>query len=162
MRKFSIYALLLIWTHSYCQELNLPVASQYLADNPFVLSPTFAGIGDNVSVRANGFTQWVGIKGAPNNQALYANLRIADRSGAGISLYNDTNGYTSQKGLRVSFSHHIILDYYSEQYLSFGLSYNLNTFKIDIGEFNPTFENPVIDPRITDDRAVINLSLIHI
>src|SRR5690606_15255371 len=118
MKKLIIYSLFLVLTHSYGQELNLPVFTQYLADNPFVISPTFAGIGDNVSIRANGLTQWVGIKGAPDNQSIYADFRIANRSGVGVSLYNDRNGYTVQKGFKVSYAHHLILDYYSKQYLS--------------------------------------------
>ena len=44
--------------------------------------------------------------------------------------YNDKNGNTMQKGLKFSFAHHIILDRYDEQFLSFGLSYNINTFRI--------------------------------
>jgi|SRR5690554_713897 len=156
MKKLLIFSLFFVLTQSYSQELNLPVWTQYLADNPFVISPTYAGIGDNLRIRANGLTQWVGIKGAPDNQSLYADLRIADRSGVGLSLYNDKNGYTLQKGLKVSFAHHLILDYHSKQYLSFGISYNLNSFRIDIDKFQPTYETPIIDPRVTDDRANSN------
>jgi type IX secretion system PorP/SprF family membrane protein len=134
----------------------LPVFTQYLTDNNFVVSPTFAGIGDNLKIRANGLTQWVGIKGAPDNQSLYADFRIADRSGIGLSLYNDRNGNTIQTGAKFSFAHHIILDYYSKQYLSFGISYNINNFKIDINNFNTTYENPTIDPFVTDDRRTSN------
>ncbi|MDO1500469.1 type IX secretion system membrane protein PorP/SprF [Winogradskyella maritima] len=145
---------------SFCsvraQELNLPVWTQYLADNAFVVSPTFAGIGDNLKIRANGLTQWVGIKGAPDNQSLYADIRIADRSGLGFSVYNDRNGNTIQTGGKLSFAHHLILDRTSEQYLSFGLSYNINNFRIDINNFNTTVENPTIDPFVTDDRRTTN------
>ena len=51
MKKITLYILLLLCTYSYGQELNLPVWTQYLADNPFVVSPTYAGIGDNFRVR---------------------------------------------------------------------------------------------------------------
>lgn len=156
MKKFILSLVLMAVTTSYSQELNLPVFTQYLADNPFVISPAFAGIGDNLRVRANGLTQWVGIKDAPQNQSLYADFRVLDRSGVGISLYNDRNGYTRQTGAKVSFAHHIILDYYSKQYLSFGLSYNFNTFRIDTDEFNTTIEHPVIDPSVTDNRYNAN------
>ena len=54
------------------QELTIPQLSQYLADNPFVMSPTYAGIGDHVKIRINGLTQWVGIKDAPDTQSLAA------------------------------------------------------------------------------------------
>lgn len=156
MQKSLIYLLFVIIANSYGQELNLPVFTQYLADNNFVVSPTYAGIGDNLKIRANGLTQWVGIKNAPNNQSLYADFRIASRSGVGLSFYNDKNGNTVQSGAKVSFAHHLILDYYSKQYLSFGLSYNLNHFRIDIQEFNTTIEQPILDPFVTDDRAINN------
>ena len=156
MKKLIIYLLLLIVTYSYGQELNLPVFTQYLAENNFVISPTYAGISDNLRIRANGLTQWVGIKDAPDNQSLYADFRIASRSGVGLSLYNDKNGNTIQTGAKFSFAHHLILDYYSKQYLSFGISYNMNYFKIDIQNFNTTIEQPVLDPFVTDDRATMN------
>ena len=146
----------MIVIQGHSQELNLPVFTQYLADNDFVVSPTFAGIGDNFRIRLNGLTQWVGIKHAPQNQALYADIRLGNRSGTGISAYNDRNGNTQQKGMKFSFAHHLILDYKSRQYLSFGISYNINHFRIAIEDFNTTYENPTIDPSVTDDRAITN------
>ncbi|TDD99676.1 PorP/SprF family type IX secretion system membrane protein [Flavobacterium cellulosilyticum] len=152
MKNIIISFLLLTVTFSYGQELNIPVATQYLADNPFVISPTFAGIGDNLRIRANGMKQWVGIKDSPENQSVYADFRIADQSGVGVSFYNDKNGYTSQSGAKFSFAHHIILNYYTKQYLSFGLSFNVNNFKIDISQLVPN----TYDPSITDDRFTSN------
>ena len=156
MRNLIIYLFFLVVAKSYSQELNLPVFTQYLADNNFVVSPTYAGIGDNLKIRANGLTQWVGIKGAPQNQSLYGDFRIADRSGIGLSLYNDKNGNTLQTGVKFSFAHHLILDYYTKQYLSFGISYNINTFRLNINNFNTTVENPTLDPFITNDRRTAN------
>lgn len=153
MKKIAILSFLfLAATLGYGQELNLPVFTQYLADNPFVIAPTYAGIGDNVRIRANGLTQWVGIKGAPDNQSIYGDFRIADQSGIGVSFYNDKNGNTNQAGAKFSFAHHLILNYYSKQYLSFGMSYNINNFSIDIANLVPT--NP--DFAIVDDRKVKN------
>lgn len=124
--------------------------SQYLADNPFVMSPTYAGIGDHVKIRINGLTQWVGIKDAPDTQSLAADARIGETSGLGMMLYNDSNGQTKQRGARVSFAHHLVLDRYDDQFLSFGLSYNFNQFRIDIEKFD------ALDPTVTDDRATTN------
>lgn len=153
MKKITILSFLfLAVTSGYGQELSIPVFTQYLADNPFVISPTYAGIGDNLRIRANGLTQWVGIKDAPDNQSVFADFRIADQSGVGISLYNDRNGNTYQTGAKASFAHHIILDYYSKQYLSFGLSFNINNFRIDSANLSPT--DP--DYGITDDRKTSN------
>ena len=140
----------------HSQELNLPVFTQYLADNDFVISPTYAGIGDNLKIRANGLTQWVGIKNAPDNQSIYADFRIANRSGIGVSAYNDKNGNTRQKGVKFSFAHHLTLDYKTKQFLSLGVSYNINSFRIEIENFNTTFDTPIIDPAVTDDRSISN------
>ncbi|OAB78015.1 PorP/SprF family type IX secretion system membrane protein [Cochleicola gelatinilyticus] len=156
MKTILKYLLILTLTQSYGQEFNLPVFTQYLADNDFVVSPTFAGIGDNFRIRANGLMQWVGIKNAPQNQAVYADIRMANRSGAGISAYNDRNGNTRQQGIKLSYAHHLILDYKSKQYLSLGLSFNVNSFRIAIEDFNTTYDIPIVDPSITDDRAVVN------
>ena len=134
------------------QELNSPQLTQYLADNPFVLSPTYAGIGDHVKVRLNGLTQWVGIKDAPDTQSLAADARIGNRSGLGMFLYNDRNGYTRQQGARLSFAHHLTLDKYQDEFLSFGISYNFNQFRIDIEEFIDATN----DPTVTDDRSTSN------
>lgn len=151
MRKIFLSLLIFTCLNIFSQELNLPVFTQYLADNNFVVSPTFAGIGDNLRVRANGLTQWVGIKNAPDNVSLYADMRFTSQDGLGLTLYNDKNGNTRQNGAKLSYAHHIILDYNSEQYMSFGLSYNINNFKIDIEKFNIPF-----DPSITDDRFTAN------
>ncbi|WP_298535633.1 type IX secretion system membrane protein PorP/SprF [uncultured Algibacter sp.] len=156
IKQILIGVLLLGVLSGYAQELNLPVFTQYLADNNFVVSPTFAGIGDNVKIRANGLTQWVGIKGAPDNQSIYGDARIANRTGVGASFYNDRNGNTIQTGMKFSFAHHLILDYYTEQYLSFGISYNLNNFRVDINKFNNGNDTPVNNPLITDDRRTSN------
>ncbi|MBO6606390.1 type IX secretion system membrane protein PorP/SprF [Psychroserpens sp.] len=156
MKRTILYTLLFMFALGNSQELNLPVFTQYLADNDFVISPTYAGIGDNFRIRANGLTQWVGIKNAPDNAALYADFRIAKQSGVGISAYTDKNGNTRQKGIKFSFAHHIILDYKSKQFLSFGLSYNINNFRIDIENFDNGDGTPIVDPSITDDRSTNN------
>ena len=57
------------------QELTVPQLSQYLSDNPFLMSPAYAGIGNYVKVRMTGLTQWVGIENAPDTQSLSADVR---------------------------------------------------------------------------------------
>lgn len=150
MKKLLLAVFMASFTSGFAQELNLPAATQYLADNPFVLAPAYAGIGDNARVRVNGFFQWVGIKDAPDNQAVYADLRVLSQSGVGLSFYNDKNGNTRQAGAKVSFAHHIILDYVSKQYLSFGLSYNFNSFRIETDKITTP------DTGITNDRYTSN------
>ena len=149
-RIFAICIMLLCAIGLRSQELTLPQLSQYLADNPFIISPTYAGVGDHIKVRLNGLTQWVGIEDAPDTQSLAADGRLGNRSGVGFVLYNDSNGETKQRGARLSFAHHLTLDKYDDEFLSFGISYNFNQFRIDI----ENFQNP--DPGVTDDRATTN------
>jgi len=151
MSKRLLFLILLFCVSTgSAQELTLPQLSQYLADNPFVVSPTYAGIGDYIKVRINGLTQWVGIKDAPDTQSLAADGRVGNRSGVGMILYNDSNGETKQRGARLSFAHHLTLDRYEDEFLSFGLSYNFNQFRIDIENFDG------LDPSVTDDRSTTN------
>lgn len=151
MFKRLIVAILLLTAFvSKGQELTVPQLSQYLADNPFVMSPTYAGIGDHVKIRLNGLTQWVGIKDAPDTQSLAADARIGERSGLGMLLYNDSNGNTKQRGARVSFAHHLTIDRYDDKFLSFGLSYSFNQFRLEIENFNGP------DIGIIDDRSTTN------
>ena len=133
------------------QELTIPQLSQYIADNPFIMAPTYAGIGDHIKVRLNGLTQWVGIEDAPDTQTLAADARVGNRSGIGMLLYNDSNGETKQRGSRVSFAHHLTLNRYDDIFLSFGISYNFNQFRIDVENF--TEFNGQLP---TDDRATTN------
>lgn len=133
------------------QELTIPQLSQYIADNPFLMSPTYAGIGDHIKVRLNGLTQWVGIKDAPDTQTVAADARIGNRSGVGMLMYNDSNGETKQRGARVSFAHHLTLNRYDDIFLSFGISYNFNQFRIDVENFR---DNNGQLP--TDDKSTTN------
>lgn len=135
------------------QELTIPQLSQYLSDNPFLMSPTYAGIGNYVKVRMNGLTQWVGVKDAPDTQSLSADVRLGNRSGIGMVLYNDANGETKQRGGKVSFAHHLTFDKYEESFFSFALSFNLNQIRIDIENFDPEAES---DQAIINDRASSN------
>lgn len=150
MKKIYTLILFCFLIKASAQELNIPTFTQYLADSPFVISPSYAGIGDNVKIRANGLTQWVGIKGAPDNQSVAADMRIEDRSGIGVFLYNDKNGNTKQSGAKFSFAHHLMLDKYSDQFLSLGISYNMNQFRIQIENFNGP------DIGVTNNRAIVN------
>jgi type IX secretion system PorP/SprF family membrane protein len=133
------------------QELTIPQLSQYIADNPFLMSPTYAGVGDHIKIRLNGLTQWVGIENAPDTQTLAADARIGNRSGIGMLMYNDSNGNTRQRGARVSFAHHLTLDRYDDEFLSLGISYNFNQFRIDVENFRD--ENGQIP---TDDKSTVN------
>ena len=133
------------------QELNLPQMNQYLADSEFLIAPTYAGIGDFVRIRLSAGTQWVGVKGAPDYQSLAGDMRLGERSGVGLMLYNDRNGNTKQMGGKATFAHHLTLDRYDNHFISFGISYALNTFRIDIDKFDN-----IPEPQVANDRFTVN------
>lgn len=153
MRKIGLLICVVLLSNlTKAQELALPATNQYLADSEFLIAPTFSGIGNNVRVRASGVSQWVGIKDAPDYQSLSGDMRLGDRSGLGLTLYNDKNGFTKQRGGKFTFSHHLTMDRYDSHFVSFGISYVVNSFSIDIEKFN--MRSP--DIHVTDNRSSVN------
>ncbi len=106
--------------------------------------------------------QWFDQVEAPNLQTLTADVRISNRSGLGITVFNDKNGYHAQKGAYLTYAHHInfsdnlILSkrpYPSKddeiQQLSFGISIGGIQNSLDQTTFDPLDQNFVPDPLIS-------------
>lgn len=132
------------------QEFSMPLLSQYMAENPYVISPTFAGIGPYFQLRVSGMEQWVGVSDAPGTQTVSLDGRFGDVDGVGILLFNDKNGNTRQYGGQLSYAHHLTLNDYRSQFLSFGISYRFTQFKIDVSEFNGD------DPSVYGNKSSFN------
>ena len=103
---------------------GVPVYSDYLSDNYYLIHPSMAGAANCAKVRLTARKQWFGQEDAPQLQTLSFNGRVSDRAGAGIIVFNDKNGYHSQKGLKVSYAYHLLFsrDEIDLNQLSFGLS----------------------------------------
>ncbi|MDC6366100.1 MULTISPECIES: type IX secretion system membrane protein PorP/SprF [Flavobacteriaceae] len=151
MKRIIMSILLISGWLVQAQELTIPQLSQYLSDNPFLMSPSYAGIGNYVKVRMNGLTQWVGIQDAPDTQSLSADVRLGNRSGIGMVLYNDSNGETKQRGGKVSFAHHLTINKYENHFFSMALSFNLNQFRIDIENFKDNNDLAVVNDRASSN-----------
>lgn len=96
-----------------------------------------AGAANCAKVRLTARQQWFGQEDAPALQTLSFNGRIGEQSGAGIIVFNDKNGYHSQKGIKVTYAHHIMFSR-SEvdlNQLSFGMSAGLVQSELDETEF---------------------------
>ncbi len=159
MKKVFLIAILACAVSAFGQEFKLSPYTQYLAENPFVISPTYAGIDEEMSrLRLGGVAQWLGLENAPNTQTLSYDTRLNnERSGVGVLLYNDKNGNTKQIGGQLSYAHHLTLNDANEQYLSLGISYKFNHFKIDTENFttgNP--DTPVDDPSVGTSPSTTN------
>lgn len=144
MKKLIVLLFILLGRSSYSQEVNLPQYINYMGDNSFMISPAFAGIGTDFQIRLNGVSQWIGIKNAPDTQSIYLEKRIGDRFGAGLVIFNDKNGNTSQQGAKISLASHLTLSKFNDSFFSFALSYNFLSFKINTHNFS------------SQDQAVIN------
>lgn len=137
MKKYRIIPILLLFVSNvFGQENDLPQYINHMADNPFLISPAYAGIGSGLQVRLNGVSQWIGVENAPDTQSLTVEARLAERFGGGLTMFNDSNGFTTQKGARISLASHLILSDVYDSFLSLGLSYSFINFGIDTSQNN--------------------------
>ncbi len=146
-RKIYLLALLLVAQFSYSQE-GLPVYSDYLSDNYYLLHPSMAGAANCAKLRLTGRQQWFGQKDAPALQTVSFNGALGERSGGGIIVFNDKNGYHSQTGMKLTYAHHIMFsrDNVDLNQLSFGMSAGFIQSNLDESTFydnNPSFD-PVV------------------
>ena len=135
-KKRYLVLLLFITQISFSQE-GIAVYSDYLSDNIYLIHPSMAGAANCAKVRLTARQQWFGQEDAPALQTLSFNGRIGEQSGAGIIVFNDKNGYHSQKGIKVTYAHHIMFSR-SEvdlNQLSFGMSAGLVQSELDETEF---------------------------
>lgn len=137
--------------YSYSQE-GIPVYSDYLSDNYYLIHPSMAGAANCAKIRLTARKQWFGQDDAPALQTLSFNGRIGERSGAGIIIFNDKNGYHSQKGVKLTYAHHIMFsrDEIDLNQLSFGISGGLIQNQLDETTFGTTFD-PLIYGQIQKD-----------
>ncbi|WP_338731826.1 PorP/SprF family type IX secretion system membrane protein [Mangrovimonas cancribranchiae] len=138
---------------------GLPIYSDYLTDNYYLIHPSMAGASNCAKVRITGRQQWFGDDDAPRLLTASANGRIGDsQSGIGAILYTDKNGYHSQTGGYITYAHHIMFSR-SEvdlNMLSFGLSIGAIQYRLD----ESAFINEPFDPIIAGvDQSATNFNL---
>ena len=122
---------------AWAQE-GLPIYSDYLTDNYYLLYPSMAGVANCNKIRLTGRQQWFGQDDAPQLQTVSYNGRIGDTPSAiGAMAYSDKNGYHSQTGAYVTYAHHILFsrNMIDANMLSFGLSAGMIQYKLDETSF---------------------------
>lgn len=137
---------LVLTTMGSAQE-GLPIYTDYLTDNYYLIHPSMAGVANCSKVRLTGRQQWFGHENAPRLMTMSINGRVGDsQSGIGGILYSDRNGYHSQTGAYATYAHHLLFSR-SEvdlNMLSFGLSVGFIQYKLD----ETTFLAEGFDPQI--------------
>ncbi len=123
-----------LFTHITTSQEGLPIYTDYLTDNYYLIHPSMAGVANCSKIRLTGRQQWFGHEDAPKLLTLSLNGRIGDsQSAIGGILYADKNGYHSQTGAYVTYAHHLMFSR-SEvdlNMLSFGLSAGIIQYKLD-------------------------------
>ena len=144
--KKAYYILLLLVTQLSFAQDGIPIYSDYLADNLYLLHPSMAGAGTYNQVRLTARQQWFDQDEAPNLQTISYNTRLGENSGIGVIAFNDKNGYHSQTGGYITYAHHLMFSRSPADLnqLSFGLSVGIVQTKLDETQFDPTDFDPII------------------
>ncbi len=146
-RKIYLVLALLVAQFSQSQE-GLPVYSDYLSDNYYLLHPSMAGAANCTKLRLTARQQWFGQADAPALQTVSINGSLGERSGGGLIVFNDKNGYHSQTGMKLTYAHHLMFsrDNVDLNQLSFGMSAGFVQSSLDESTFYDN--NPDFDPII--------------
>ena len=144
---FCIFSLLFV-AKNYAQE-TLPIYADYLSDNVYLIHPSAAGIGNTGKLRFTARQQWQGIKDAPTLQTLSFHNRFGRQAAFGFVLFNDSNGFHSQKGVQGTYAYHLDINRASFiNQLSFGLSFTAVQNQVDQSQF---FGDPTVAQLIQSD-----------
>ena len=144
-KKRYLFLALLLSQFSFSQE-GVAVYSDYLSDNYYLIHPSMAGAANCGKIRLTARQQWMGQEDAPALQTVSFNTALDEDgiSGIGMIVFNDKNGYHSQRGAKLTYAHHIRFSRSTVDLnqLSFGLSGAFIQSTIDGKDFTE------FDPRI--------------
>jgi type IX secretion system PorP/SprF family membrane protein len=122
---------------------TLPIYSDYLSDNVYLVHPAAAGFRDCSKIRLTGRTQWIGVNDAPSLQTISIHSKFGEKAGLGFIVFNDKNGYHSQQGIQATYAYHLDFSREDIKQLSFALSLMTVSSKLDISEF--VIDDPIAD-----------------
>ncbi|MBE7640709.1 type IX secretion system membrane protein PorP/SprF [Salegentibacter sp. BLCTC] len=126
----------------------IPVYSDYLTDNLFLIHPSMAGAANRNQIRLTARQQWFDVANAPSLQTLAINGRVGDKLGVGGIVFNDKNGNFSKIGAYAAVAYHLLFSR-SEldlNQLSFGLSAGIIQHRLDQSSFN------IFDPIVSSNK----------
>ena len=152
------YVLALLTVLIFCKygssQEGLPVYTDYLTDNYYLIHPSMAGAANCSKVRLTARQQWFGHEDAPKLLTLSLNGRVGDTPSAfGGILYADKNGYHSQTGAYATYAHHIMFsrNEVDLNMLSFGLSVGFIQYKLDETTFPFDGPDPIISGTVESE-----------
>lgn len=140
----TVVLCLFLTTEKIRAQEVIPVYSDYLTDNLYLLHPSMAGASNLNKIRLTARQQWFDVKDAPALQTLSVHARMWEKIGLGAIAFNDQNGNYSRRGLYGSFAYHLLFSR-SEldlNQLSFGISAGVIQHSLDQSSF--TQPDPLI------------------
>jgi hypothetical protein len=159
-KKIFFVVAFLVTQFTYSQE-GIAVYSDYLSDNYYLIHPSMAGAANCGKIRLTGRQQWFGQEDAPALQTMSFNTSLDEEgtSGIGMILFNDKNGYHSQRGGKLTYAHHLRFSRSTIDLnqLSFGVSAAFIQTTLDGSDF--TGFDPVIVPGVIQKDAYFNVDL---
>lgn len=147
LKKLSLLLVVLFLVQFSKAQEGLPIYSDYLTDNYYLIHPSMAGVANCNKVRLTGRQQWLGQSNAPSLQTLSVNGRFGETPSAyGAIVFNDKNGYHSQTGAYLTYAHHLMFSRnpIDLNMLSFGLSAGMIQYKLDETSFLADGFDPII------------------
>ena len=149
LQNLILFFISIFFTIEVISQETLPIYSDYLSDNVYLVHPSAAGIGNTGKLRFTARQQWAGIKDAPTLQTISFHNRFRDKAALGFILFNDSNGFHSQKGIQGTFAYHLDINrgsFFNQ--ISFGLSLTAVQNQVDQTQF---FGDPSISQIVTSD-----------
>ena len=145
------FTVCVFFTLSSSSQEGLPIYTDYLTENYYLLHPSMAGVNlEGIKIRMTSRKRWLDQPNAPNLQTFSIDSRLNNRNGVGMILFKDENGYHAQTGLSLTYAHHInfnedrsrmnepnLFNYGSINQLSFGLSIGGVQNSLDQTSFAP-------------------------
>jgi len=150
IKGILITLFLLLSSSSKAQEV-IPIYSDYLTDNLFLIHPSMAGAANRNQIRLTARQQWFDVENAPSLQTLAVNGRLGDKLGVGGIVFNDQNGNFSKIGAYGAVAYHLLFSR-SElalNQLSFGISAGIIQHRLDQSGF--TVFDPIVSGNNVSD-----------
>jgi type IX secretion system PorP/SprF family membrane protein len=134
LKKYWLITSVLLTSLLGSAQEGMPVYSDYLTDNYYLIHPSMAGVANCAKIRLTARNQWFGVDNAPNLQTASANGRIGESPvGIGAIFFNDENGYHKTLGGYASFAYHLMFsrNEIDLNMLSFGINAGFLQYTVD-------------------------------
>ena len=88
LKRFYMLAFVFLLAQTAISQEGMPIYSDYLTDNYYLIHPSMAGAANCAKVRVTGRQQWFGDEDAPRLLTMSVNGRIGEsNSGVGAIFY---------------------------------------------------------------------------